>query len=139
MTRFITVTVIALSLIACTANAPDTATEAATVAATVATVGSADFTSKVLQAEQPVLVDFYADWCGPCKMQDPHLSTLSQKFAGKVQTYKLDIDAAGDIADQYDVRQIPTLIVFKDGKPANTAVGYHDAEQLRELYASAAN
>lgn len=127
----ITATVLALVLSACTGG--PVVTEA-----TVPTVGSVDFETKVLKAEQPVIVDFFADWCGPCKMQDPHLSTLSREFADQVQTYKLDIDAAVDIADQYGVREIPTLIVFKDGQAMSPNVGYHDESEMRALYQAAA-
>ncbi len=129
----ITTIVLALVLIGCTGSGP-VVTEV-----TVPTVGSADFQTKVLKAEQPVIVDFYADWCGPCKMQDPHLSKLSREFADQVQTYKLDIAAAGDIAEQYGIRSIPTLIVFKDGRAMSPNVGYHNESEMRTLYQATAD
>ena len=100
-------------------------------------VGSADFQAKVLEAEQPVVVDFHADWCGPCKMMAPHLATVGAAYRETVQTFKLDVDAAGDIAERYGIRSIPTLIVFKDGEVVQQVVGYQDEAKLRALYAAA--
>ena len=75
-----------------------------------------NFEKEVLQSELPVLVDFYADWCGPCKMMAPIVEGLAQGYDGKVKVGKLNIDDEMEIAQQYRVMSIPTFILFKDGK-----------------------
>ncbi|HIY84426.1 thioredoxin [Rubneribacter sp.] len=86
-------------------------------------ISSADFQSKVLDAKGPVLVDFFATWCGPCKMLAPTLDEVAQEVAGKAAVYKLDIDQSPDIAQRYGVMSVPTLIVFEDGQAKQQAVG----------------
>ena len=71
-----------------------------------------------------VLVDFYADWCGPCKRQAPVLESLAQKLDSKARVYKVNIDESRDLASQYNVTSIPTILLFKDGKVINSMVGY---------------
>jgi thioredoxin 1 len=77
-----------------------------------------------------VLVDFYADWCGPCKMIAPVLEELSQEYAGKVDFYKLDLDVEGDVAQKFSIMSIPTLLIFKDGEVVNTITGAHPKPML---------
>ena len=77
---------------------------------------SANFEEEVLNSEIPVLVDFYADWCGPCKMMAPIVESLAESFDGKVKVGKLNIDEEMDIAQKYRVMSIPTFIVFKGGQ-----------------------
>ncbi len=89
----------------------------------VAAVTAAEFDEKVLQSDVPVLVDFWATWCGPCRMVAPHVEAIADEFAGKARVYKLDVDQEGDIAARYGIMSIPTLIVFKDGKPVAQVVG----------------
>jgi thioredoxin 1 len=79
------------------------------------------------------LVDFYADWCGPCKMIAPVLEQLSSEFEGKAHIIKLDVDASPDIAQSFGVMSIPTLIVFKDGEPMGKVVGFQQKAQLAAL------
>ena len=86
-------------------------------------VNDANFTSEVLGATEPVLVDFWAEWCPPCKAMDPILDDLSVELAGKVKIVKLDVETNPGIVTQYNVRAMPTLMVFKDGKVASTQVG----------------
>ncbi|HEX8044322.1 thioredoxin [Rhizobium sp.] len=86
-------------------------------------VDTANFTSEVLQSVEPVVVDFWAEWCGPCKMIAPSLEELSVQFAGKVKVAKLNIDENPDLAAQFGVRSIPTLAVFKAGEVADIKVG----------------
>ena len=74
------------------------------------------FEADVLQAAEPVVVDFWAEWCPPCKMMEPAVETLAEEFAGKVKIGKLDVDANPEIAIQYNVMGIPTLGLFRDGK-----------------------
>ena len=79
-------------------------------------VSSSDFQSKVLDAQGPVLVDFFATWCGPCKMLAPTLDEVAAETAGKAAVYKLDIDQSPDIAQKYGVMSVPTVIVFENGQ-----------------------
>lgn len=86
-------------------------------------VTDADFTPEVLQADVPVLVDFWAEWCPPCKAMSPILDALSVELAGKVKIVKLDVDSNPGITVQYNVRAMPTLIIFKNGQPVDLKVG----------------
>jgi thioredoxin 1 len=86
-------------------------------------VTDATFQKEVLESEVPVLVDFYADWCGPCKMIAPSVEQLAAEFEGKAKVFKLDVDANGQTAQSYRVMSIPTLLVFKGGKVVDTIVG----------------
>jgi thioredoxin 1 len=82
------------------------------------------FEVDVLKAGQPVVVDFYADWCGPCRMMAPVLERLAGEYAGKVTVGKLDVDVNQDIAIRYGVMAMPTLGLFRDGKLVDRLVGY---------------
>lgn len=82
-----------------------------------------EFEAKVLQADKPVLVDFYADWCGPCKMMIPVLDQLSAEKADQIQIYKINVDENSDVAKQYRVMSIPNMILFKNGEAALNIVG----------------
>ncbi len=84
---------------------------------------SDNFDKEVLQSDIPVVVDFYADWCGPCKMLSPAVEAMESIFAGKVKVGKLNVDENGDIAERYGVMSIPTVIFFKGGEIAGTSVG----------------
>jgi thioredoxin 1 len=86
-------------------------------------VTDASFKDDVLDAGMPVLVDFWADWCGPCKMIAPALEEISDELVGKVKIVKINIDENPDAPTKYGVRGIPTMILFKDGAPAATKVG----------------
>jgi thioredoxin 1 len=83
----------------------------------------ASFDADVLQADKPVLVDFWAEWCGPCRMIAPALEELAEELGEKVNIVKLDIDENPDAPTKYGVRGIPTMILFKNGQPAATQVG----------------
>ena len=86
-------------------------------------VTDADFTTQVLGASEPVLVDFWAEWCGPCKAMDPILEAVSVELAGRVKIAKLDVDSNPGITAQYNVRAMPTMIIFKNGQPVDMKVG----------------
>lgn len=89
-----------------------------------------NFEAEVLQAQGPVLVDFYADWCGPCKMMAPLVERMAEKYAGRIKVGKLNVDESMEIAQKYHVMNIPTFIFFKNGEPAVTYVGGMTAADL---------
>jgi thioredoxin 1 len=95
------------------------------------TITDASFSSDVLEASGPVLVDFWAEWCGPCKMIGPSLEEISDELGEQVTIAKLNIDDNPDAPGKYGVRGIPTMILFKDGKPAATKVGAAPKSQLK--------
>ncbi|GIX34825.1 MAG: thioredoxin [Lysobacteraceae bacterium] len=99
----------------------------------VVTVSDDTFDSEVLNASEPVLVDFWAEWCGPCKMIAPVIDDIAKSYAGRLKVAKLDIDRNPKTPRQYAVRGIPTLMLFKDGKVQATQVGAVTKAQLAQL------
>jgi|SRR5690554_442839 len=93
-------------------------------------ITDASFEQDVLKADGPVLVDFWAEWCGPCKMIAPVLDELAEEYAGRLTITKLNIDSNTETAPRFGVRGIPTLILFKDGEVAGTKVGALSKSQL---------
>lgn len=92
-----------------------------------------NFESEVLKSDVPVLVDFTATWCGPCKALAPIVEKLADDFPGKVKVGKLDIDASPDLTAKYGVRSVPTVLVFKGGTKAGQHVGLTDRKKLLSL------
>mgnify|MGYP001225347011 CR=1 FL=1 len=84
-----------------------------------------------------VLVDFYADWCGPCKMIAPILKDMAKQYEGKLEIIKVDVDVEGGLAQKYGVMSIPTLILFKDGKPVGQTMGFQAKPMLEKFVAKA--
>ncbi len=86
-------------------------------------VSDQDFATEVLKSSEPVVVDFYAEWCGPCKAMAPALEQVANEMQGKVKVVKVDVDQNPGITQQFRIQAMPTLMVFKDGKVANQHVG----------------
>ncbi len=94
---------------------------------------SENFEEEVLKSEKPVLVDFYADWCGPCQMMGPIIEELATELEGKAKVGKINVDENPDIAVEYNVMSIPTLIIFKKGKEEKRLVGIRDKEEILSI------
>ena len=96
-------------------------------------VNTSEFEEKVLKSDVPVLVDFWAEWCGPCKAIGPSVEQLAAEYAGKARVFKLDVDADPAIASQYGVMSIPALLVFKGGKVVDQMVGAAPKATIAQL------
>lgn len=98
----------------------------------MADITDAVFKDKVLKASKPVLVDFWAPWCGPCKIIGPIVEELAKEYEGKLDVYKLNVDENPDAAGTYSVMSIPTLLIFKAGQPVKTIVGAQPKENVKK-------
>lgn len=92
-----------------------------------------NFESEVMKSKEPVLIDFYADWCMPCRMLSPTIEQIAQETTGKAKVGKVNIDAEPELARKFGVMSIPTLVVIKDGKVATTAVGSRPKQAILDL------
>lgn len=101
------------------------------MAGNVAEFTDANFETEVLHSDMPVLVDFWATWCGPCRMIAPHVEALANELAGRLKVGKLDVDQNMRTAGTYQVQGIPTLLLFKGGKVEEQIVGYVNKDALR--------
>ncbi len=89
-----------------------------------------NFEQEVLRSDKPVLIDFWASWCGPCRMLSPVISEIAEEFGDKVKVCKVNVDQEGDLAAAFHVSSIPTLVVLKDGKITNSMVGVRSKAQI---------
>ncbi len=106
------------------------------------TFTDADFDKDVLNSDQPVLVDFWAEWCGPCRMMSPTVDQVATEYAGKVKVGKLDVDANQQTAYRYGIRGIPTLLLFKGGQIVEQkvgAIGKPEFQKMLEKHVAAAS
>ena len=99
-------------------------------------ISSENFNQEVLESDLPVLVDFWAEWCGPCKQLAPTVEGVANEMVGSIKVCKMDVDSNQDIAVQFGVRSIPTLLIFKNGEVASTQIGAISKQQLEEFIAT---
>ena len=97
-------------------------------------ITAAEFEQKVLKADKPVLVDFFATWCGPCKMMAPVIDEIAAEKAGQAYVYKLDVDQAQGVAATYRVMSIPTLILFENGQAKKQVIGAQPKQAVLNLF-----
>lgn len=97
------------------------------------TLTAKNFETEVLNSDKPVLVDFWAVWCGPCQMVSPVVKEIAEEYANQIKVGKVNVDEEPELAAAFGIESIPTLMVFKNGKAVNMAVGYRDKAQIIEM------
>ncbi len=98
------------------------------------TLTEANFESEVLKSDKPVLVDFWAEWCGPCKMLSPTIAQIAEENADKIKVGKVNVDDEGELAQKYGIVSIPTVILFKNGEEAQKSIGFVSKEALEAMF-----
>lgn len=93
-----------------------------------------NFEDEVIRSEIPVLLDFWAEWCGPCRMLAPVVSQIAEEYEGRLKVGKVNVDQVPELADSYGVSSIPMLVVMKGGDTVSACVGYRDKEQVEKLF-----
>jgi len=93
-----------------------------------------NFETEVLKSDKPVLVDFWASWCGPCKMLAPTISEIAEENEGKVKVGKVNVDEEPELAQKFGIASIPTVILFKNGQPEGTSIGFVPKERIEALF-----
>ena len=93
-------------------------------------INKSNFENKVINADKPVLLDFYADWCGPCKMLSPVLSEIADEYADVIRVAKVNVDDEPELAMKFKVSSIPMLVLFKNGRIISTSVGYRPKDEI---------
>ena len=94
---------------------------------------SENYEEEVLKSEKTVLIDFYADWCGPCRMMSPIIDEIAEEMEGKIKVGKINVDDNQELAMEYGVMSIPTIVVIKNGQVAKTFVGVRDKDEIKEV------
>ncbi|MGN0297854.1 MAG: thioredoxin [Lachnospiraceae bacterium] len=97
-----------------------------------AIVNDSNFNAEVLESDIPVLVDFFATWCGPCRMLAPVVAKLAEEMAGKVKVVKVDIDESPEVTEKYEIMAVPTLMIFKNGQLVNQMTGVQPIDVIRQ-------
>jgi thioredoxin 1 len=99
-------------------------------------ISEAALDEELLQSKDPILVDFWAPWCGPCRAMSPAVEAVARKLAGEAKVYKVNVDDNPSVSPRFGIRGIPTMILFKDGREANRLVGVSSTEQIEALVTS---
>ena len=97
-------------------------------------INNQNFYDEVVMSDIPVLVDFWATWCGPCKMIAPILSEIANEYAGKVKIAKVNVDDNFELSNEFGIQSIPTLMLFKNGEVVNTIIGFREKEEIVKLF-----
>ncbi len=96
----------------------------------ISKISSENFSKEVINSDKPVLIDFYADWCGPCRAMSPIVEDIAQEVSGKVKVLKVNVDEENELAEKYQISTIPTLVLIKNGEAVKNIIGLRDKNEL---------